>query len=108
MSTLPGGQVTGFGPLNEGVQSAIDEAARAAARDVVPALSAELTRRIRADVLPGIMRDPRFAALAAPAGQAAGEEFYTRARPLLYVGAGALVILAGAGLFYAVTHRGCR
>ena len=108
MNTLPAAAVTGFGPLNEGIQSAIDEAALAAARDVVPALSAEMTRRIRSDVLPGIMRDPRFTALAAPAGQAAGEEFFSRARPAIYVATGALVILAGAGLFYAVTHRGCK
>jgi len=112
MNTLPAGAVTGFGPLNEGIQSAITEAttvaSRAAVRDVVPALSADLTRRIRTEILPALLSSPRFAAIAAPAGQAAGAEFFTKARPALYVAAGALAILAGAGVYYVATHRGCK
>jgi hypothetical protein len=108
MNARPAGAVTGFGPLNEGIQSAIDEASSAAARNVVPALSAEMTRRIRTDILPGLLSDPRFSALAAPAGQAAGDQFFVKAAPALFVAASALAILAGAGVYYVVTHRGCR
>jgi hypothetical protein len=99
--------VTGFGPLNEGIQSAIDEAANsasiAATRNVVPALASQLTQQISSTVIPGLLRDPTFMLLfGRPAAILAGETAFNKAKPYLTVAAGSLFILALASVYRAV------
>jgi hypothetical protein len=99
----PAGQVTGFGPLNEGVQSAIDRAvdqARAAfTRDGVPAIVAALKR----DVVPALISNTK---LQHNIGAAAGEAAAKQATVPLYVAAGSLAVLAAVGTYLAAKRLG--
>ncbi len=92
----PSGEVTGFGPLNAGVQSAIEEAARAAARNVVPTLSADLTNRLQTQVIPDLMRNEQ---LQENIGKAAGKAAFEDARPYVLVAVGALLLIASVQTF---------
>jgi hypothetical protein len=99
--------VTGFGPLNEGIQSAIDEAAIAASiaatRNVVPVLASQLTQQISSTVIPNLLRDPTFMLLfGRPAAQTAGEMAFNKAKPYLTVAAASLFVIALASVYRAV------
>jgi len=99
--------VTGFGPLNEGIQSAINEAATsasiAATQNVVPALASHITQQMSSTVIPGLLRDPTFMLLfGRPAAVLAGQTAFDKAKPYLTVAAGSLFLIALASVYRAV------
>ena len=93
----PAGDVTGFGPFNEGVQSAIEEVLRQTRLTLVP----EITRQIQQQIVPQFTRNT---AMQDRIGQATGQAITTALKPYVFVGLASLVVIAGASVWIATKN----
>ena len=88
------GDVSGFGPLNEGMQSVVNEVIAQSRATLVPQIAQLMQDR----VVPQVTSN---AAMQTTIGQAAGTSMASSLKPYLLASLAALVVIAGASVWIA-------